>query len=54
MGDLLARLAENGLPVGMQIVGKRYADADVFTASAEFERRRPWMDTYKRTAAALA
>jgi amidase/aspartyl-tRNA(Asn)/glutamyl-tRNA(Gln) amidotransferase subunit A len=37
----------DGLPVGMQIVGKRYADADVFTASAEFERLRPWMDTYK-------
>ena len=37
----------DGLPVGMQIVGRRYADADVIAASAEFERRRPWMDTYK-------
>ena len=43
-----AGLAENGLPVGMQIVGRRYADADVFAASAEFERRRPWIDTYQR------
>jgi amidase/aspartyl-tRNA(Asn)/glutamyl-tRNA(Gln) amidotransferase subunit A len=43
-----AGLAENGLPVGMQIVGKRYADADVIAASAEFERLRPWMDTYRR------
>ncbi len=43
-----AGLAENGLPVGMQIVGKRYADADVITASAEFERLRPWMNTYGR------
>ena len=42
-----AGLADNGLPVGMQIVGKRYADADVFAASAEFERIRPWMETYK-------
>ncbi len=42
-----AGLAENGLPVGMQIVGKRYADADVIAASAEFERLRPWMDTYR-------
>ncbi len=41
-----AGLAENGLPVGMQIVGKRYDDAGVFAASAEFERRRPWMETY--------
>ena len=39
--------SRNGLPVGMQIVGRRYADADVIAASAEFERRRPWMDTYR-------
>jgi amidase/aspartyl-tRNA(Asn)/glutamyl-tRNA(Gln) amidotransferase subunit A len=43
-----AGLADNGLPVGMQIVGRRYADADVFAASAVFERVRPWMETYKR------
>jgi amidase len=43
-----AGLADNGLPVGLQIVGKRYADEDVFAASAEFERRRPWMDTYRQ------
>ena len=36
-----------GLPVGMQIVGRRYADADVFAASAAFERLRPWMETYE-------
>ena len=45
-----AGLADNGLPVGMQIVGKRYADADVIAASAEFERLRPWMDTYRSSA----
>ena len=28
----------DGLPVGMQIVGRRYADADVLAASAAFER----------------
>jgi amidase/aspartyl-tRNA(Asn)/glutamyl-tRNA(Gln) amidotransferase subunit A len=43
-----AGLADNGLPVGMQIAGRRYADADVIAASAAFERVRPWMDTYKR------
>ncbi len=43
-----AGFSDNGLPVGMQIVGKRYADADVIAASAEFERVRPWMDSYKR------
>jgi amidase len=36
----------DGLPVGMQLIGKRYADADVLAASAAFERIRPWHDTY--------
>jgi amidase/aspartyl-tRNA(Asn)/glutamyl-tRNA(Gln) amidotransferase subunit A len=36
-----------GLPVGMQVIGRRYADADVLAASAAFERLRPWQDTYK-------
>lgn len=35
------------LPVGMQIIGRRYADGDVFAASAAFEQLRPWADTYK-------
>ena len=46
--SLPAGLAENGLPVGMQIVGRRYADADVFAASAAFERVRPWIDSYRQ------
>jgi amidase len=32
----------DGLPVGMQLIGRRYADADVIAASAAFERLRPW------------
>jgi amidase/aspartyl-tRNA(Asn)/glutamyl-tRNA(Gln) amidotransferase subunit A len=40
-----AGLAE-GLPVGMQIVGRRYGDVDVLAASAAFERLRPWAGTY--------
>lgn len=36
----------DGLPVGMQIIGRRYADADVFAASAAFEQLRPWVDAY--------
>jgi amidase len=32
----------DGLPVGMQIMGRRGADADVIAASAAFERLRPW------------
>jgi len=33
-----------GLPVGLQIVGRRFADAAVLRASAAFERLRPWAD----------
>jgi amidase len=32
----------DGLPVGMQIMGRSGADADVIAASAAFERLRPW------------
>jgi aspartyl-tRNA(Asn)/glutamyl-tRNA(Gln) amidotransferase subunit A len=32
----------NGLPVGLQIVGPRGADALVLQASAAFEKARPW------------
>ena len=42
-----AGLTEDKLPVGMQIVGRRYADTDVLAASAAFERLRPWRDTYE-------
>ncbi len=38
----------DGLPVGMQIVGRRNADADVLAASAVFERLRPWQQDYER------
>jgi aspartyl-tRNA(Asn)/glutamyl-tRNA(Gln) amidotransferase subunit A len=31
-----------GLPVGLQIVGRRFADATVFRAAAAFEQARPW------------
>ncbi len=37
----------DGLPVGMQIIGRRYADSDVLAASGAFERLRPWQGHYK-------
>jgi amidase/aspartyl-tRNA(Asn)/glutamyl-tRNA(Gln) amidotransferase subunit A len=43
-------LSPDNLPVGMQIIGRRYADADVLAASAVFERLRPWQDTYRMCA----
>ena len=33
----------DGLPVGMQIVGRRGADRTVLQAAATFERARPWL-----------
>jgi len=45
-----AGLSASGMPVGMQIVGRRYADGDVLAASAVFERLRPWRDSYTRCA----
>ena len=32
----------DGLPIGLQIVGRRYADVTVLRACAAFERARPW------------
>ncbi|SNS13858.1 amidase/aspartyl-tRNA(Asn)/glutamyl-tRNA(Gln) amidotransferase subunit A [Geodermatophilus pulveris] len=40
----------DGLPVGMQLIGRRYGDADVLAASAAYERLRPWHDAYARCA----
>jgi amidase/aspartyl-tRNA(Asn)/glutamyl-tRNA(Gln) amidotransferase subunit A len=41
----------DGLPVGMQLIGRRYADADVLAVSGAFERLRPWHHAYARCAA---
>jgi aspartyl-tRNA(Asn)/glutamyl-tRNA(Gln) amidotransferase subunit A len=34
----------DGLPIGLQIVGRRFADATVLRAAAAFESARPWAD----------
>lgn len=35
---------KEGLPVGLQIVGRRYDEATVIRASAAFEKACPWAD----------
>ena len=40
-----AGFTADGLPVGMQIVGRRFHDTTVLAASAALERVRPWGHT---------
>ena len=37
-----AGFTASGLPVGLQIVGRRFADLTVLQAAAAFESARPW------------
>ena len=41
-----AGLSENGLPIGMQIIGRRFKDEDVFAAAKTLEEIQPWKDFY--------
>jgi len=40
--------ARNGVPTGLQIVGRTYDDVSVFRAAAALERVRPWLDVPAR------
>ena len=40
-----AGFTRDGLPVGLQIVGRRFDDVTVLRAAAAFERARPWTHT---------
>ncbi len=46
--SLPAGTTPEGLPVGMQLIGRRFEDARVLAASAAFERARPWSGAYDR------
>jgi len=46
--SLPAGTTPEGLPVGLQLVGRRFEDARVLAASAAFERARPWLGAYDR------
>lgn len=42
-----AGMDADGLPVGLQIVGRRFDDRSVLNACAAYERLCPWQDTYR-------
>lgn len=44
--SLPAGIAENNLPVGMQLIGKRFREATVLKAAGIYERINPWRDYY--------
>lgn len=46
VANVPAGLDDAGLPVGMQVAGRRFADETVLAASAAFERVRPWDHLY--------
>ena len=35
---------DDGLPVGMQVVGRRFREVDVLRLAARFEEAAPWGD----------
>ena len=41
-----AGFTEDGLPVGLQIAGRKYDEPTVLRASARFEEARPWSDRW--------
>jgi amidase/aspartyl-tRNA(Asn)/glutamyl-tRNA(Gln) amidotransferase subunit A len=45
-----AGFTADGLPVGMQLIGRRHDEATLLAASAAFEQVRPWADSYDKLA----
>lgn len=43
-------LGENNLPIGIQLVGRRYFDEDIFKVAYELERIQPWIEIYNEVA----
>lgn len=40
-------LSENNLPIGLQVIGRRYRDDEVFAICRELERLLPWRQNYE-------
>ncbi|RNJ26573.1 amidase [Halosegnis longus] len=41
-----AGLTDDGLPVGLQLVGNRYTEKQLLATARAFERANPWLDAY--------
>jgi Asp-tRNA(Asn)/Glu-tRNA(Gln) amidotransferase A subunit family amidase len=41
-----AGLTSDGLPIGLQIIGRRHAEGTVLAVAGAFERMRPWFASY--------
>lgn len=41
-----AGFTDDGLPVGLQVIGRRFGESDILSVSAALERVRPWSDPY--------
>jgi len=41
-------LSKDGLPIGLQVIGKRYHDDDVFAICRQIESIKPWKQNYER------
>ncbi|MDX1746844.1 MAG: amidase family protein, partial [Halobacteriales archaeon] len=46
VGNVPVDITDDGLPIGLQLVGRKHADETVVAASAALERANPWIDTY--------
>ena len=42
-----AGLSKDNLPIGMQLIGRKFQDSDILTASKIFETLNPWEANYK-------
>ena len=46
-----AGIADDGLPVSVQLVGRRHDEATLFALSAQVESVRPWADSWPEVGA---
>lgn len=47
-------LSKDGLPIGVQVIGRRYEDKNVFNVAYLLEKLHPWIDMYERIEAQYA